>query len=438
MRARIERAFGLAGLGTTVRTEVLAGATTFLTLAYIVVVNPAILAEAGLPRSDVMFATCVASGLATIAMGLFANYPVALAPGMGINAFFAYSVCLGMKAPPEVALACVLASGILFLALTAVRGREAILDAIPDSLKSAVAAGIGIFIAFIGLSQAGLVADHPVTLVTLGDLRAPRAWLALLGIAVTALLAVRRVPGAILLGIATVTVVSILVGASKLPEGIVRLPALPRETAGKALRHLPDALALGGGTVVFTFLFVGVFDTAGSLVGVARAAGLVREDGKLPRAGRALFCDAAGTTLGALLGTSTVVAYIESAAGVAAGGRSGLVAVVVGVLLLLSVFLSPLVAAIPPHATAPALVLVGALMMGAAARIRWDDPADAIPAFLTAVAIPLTYSVATGLALGFVTWPLLRAASGRAREVPKLVWVLAALFAARHALLPGH
>lgn len=432
--AFLERVFGLRRNGTTVATELGAGLATFLTMAYIVVVNPAILAEAGVPFEGALFATCAAAAAATLVMGLVANYPFALAPGMGLNAYFAYGVVGALGVPWQTALGAVFLSGVLFVALTISRVRALIVDAIPAPLKSATAAGIGLFIAFLGLRNAGLVAPSEATLVTLGDVGSAGTLLALAGLVTTAALVARNVRGAILLGIAGVAVGAFLLGLAAPPSGIVSLPA-PGETF--LALDIRGALGLGLLEVVFVFLFVDMFDTVGSLTGLAHQAGVVGSDGRIPRVNRALLADSTGTILGSLLGTSTVTTYIESAAGIGEGGRTGLTAVTVAVLFLIAAFLSPLAAAIPSLATAPALIVVGALMMGAARGVAWGDMTDALPAFVTMLAMPLTFSIANGLALGFITFPLVKLLAGRGREVSVLAYVLALLFLLRYLYLGG-
>jgi adenine/guanine/hypoxanthine permease len=428
----LDRFFKLTANNTTVRTEVSAGLTTFLTMAYIVFVNPTILSEAGVPFDGALFATCVAAAVGSLTMGLVANYPFALAPGMGLNAYFTYTVVKGLGHDWRVALGAVFISGVVFLILTTARIRALIVDAIPMTMKTAVAAGIGLFIAFIGLKNAGVVAASPATFVTLGHVTSTPALLALGGLLVTGALMARGFKSAIIVGILAVTLAAIQLGLARIPSAVVEWPDwrstfLQLDVAG--------ALRLGLLDVVFVFLFIDLFDTIGSTMGLAQQAGYLTEDGKLPRINRALFADATATTAGALLGTSTVVTYIESATGVSEGGRTGLVAVVVSILFLLAAFFAPIAGAIPAIATAPALIIVGALMIRAVTTIKWDDVTEAVPAFLTMLAMPLTFSIANGLALGFIFYPLLKALTGRWREVSPLVYVLAALFVLRYVYL---
>ncbi len=434
----LERLFGLKAAGSDVRTELFAGLTTFLTMAYIVAVNPAILGGAGMPVSAVAAATCLAAGLASLTMGLVANYPLALAPGMGLNAYFTYTVVKGLRVPWETALGCVFLSGAAFLVLTLVGVRQMIIAAIPRALFSAVAGGVGLFIAFIGLKDAGVIVTNPATAVALGDLTQPTAGLAVLGLALIGALQAWRVKGAILIGILAVTALAWALGLAHLAPGAYSLTDITA-TAFKA--DIPAALNLRGGLgatlleIVFVFLFVDLFDNVGTLVAVTKEAGLTDEAGKIPRLNRILFTDSVATMAGALAGTSTTTSYIESAAGVAAGGRTGLTAVTVGVLFLVTFLFAPLVQAIPPAATAPALVLVGAMMLGAVAEIDWKDPAAGIPAFLTLIGIPLTFSIANGLAFGIVSYAVLKLVR---RDVTRRDWLLlllAALFVIRFVYL---
>ena len=430
----IEKTFKLSEQGTSVRTEVLAGFTTFLTMAYIVIVNPAILGQAGMPIAAVAAATCLAAGLGSILMGVIANYPIALAPGMGLNAYFTFTVVKGMGLPWETALGCVFLSGVAFLVLTVAGIRQLIVGAIPRPLFSAVAAGVGLFIAFIGLKEAGIIVADPATTVALGDLTKPSAALAILGLLVMGALMAWRVKGAILIGILVAAGAAWALGLAKIVPGEYGLAALTA-TAFKldvpAALHLNGALGMALAEVIFVFLFVDLFDNVGTLVGVTKKAGLVQPDGTIPRLNRILTADSIATIGGSLAGTSTVVSYIESASGVAAGGRTGLTAIVVGLLFLLTLFFAPWVQAIPAAATAPALIIVGSMMVGALADIDWEDPGVAIPAFLTVIAIPLTFSIANGLAFGITAYAGLKLVRGQAKPGDWLLFVLAALFVAR-------
>ena len=434
----LERLFGLKAQGTNVRTEVLAGVTTFMTMAYIVVVNPAILGEAGMPVAAVAAATCLAAGFGSILMGLVANYPLALAPGMGLNAYFTYTVVKGMGVPWETALGCVFLSGVAFLVLTLVGVRQMIVAAIPKPLFSAVAAGVGLFIAFIGLKEAGIIVPHPATTVALGDLTTPTAAVAILGLVLIAVLQAWRVKGAILIGILLASAAGWALGLAKIAPGTSSLADLTatafKMDIGGAF-HLQGGMALAMLEIVFVFLFVDLFDNVGTLVAVTKKAGLQAPDGSIPRLNRILLADSAATMVGAAAGTSTVVSYIESASGVTAGGRTGLTAVVVGVLFLLTLFFAPLVQAIPAAATAPALILVGALMVGSLVDVDWADPTVAIPAFLTLITIPLTFSIANGLAFGITSYAALRLLTGKIGKGDWLLLILAALFLVRFVYL---
>lgn len=434
----LERLFGLKAQGTNVRTEVLAGVTTFMTMAYIVVVNPAILGEAGMPVAAVAAATCLAAGFGSILMGLIANYPLALAPGMGLNAYFTYTVVKGMGVPWETALGCVFLSGVAFLVLTLVGVRQMIVAAIPKPLFSAVAAGVGLFIAFIGLKEAGIIVAHPATTVALGDLTTPTAAVAIMGLVLIAVLQAWRVKGAILIGILLATAAGWALGLAKIAPGTSNLADLTatafKMDIGGAF-HLQGGMALAMLEIVFVFLFVDLFDNVGTLVAVTKKAGLQAPDGSIPRLNRILLADSAATMVGAAAGTSTVVSYIESASGVTAGGRTGLTAVVVGVLFLVTLFFAPLVQAIPAAATAPALILVGALMVGSLVDVDWADPTVAIPAFLTLITIPLTFSIANGLAFGITSYAVLRLLTGKITKADWLLLLLAALFVLRFVYL---
>jgi len=427
----LERYFRLKENQTTVRAEFLGGLTTFITMAYIVVVNPQILSKTGMPVDGVVFATCIASAVATLVMGLYANYPIALAPGMSLNAYFTYSVCLGMHVPWQTALGVIFFSGVFFLILTVSRVREQIVNGIPDCLKHSTAGGIGMFIAFVGLRNANLVVANPATFVSLGTFSNHEAQLACVGLAIMLTLMVRKITGAILIGIIATTLLGIFRGMSAWPQHIL---SLPHPSATWLKLDLRGALHLGLLEIIFVFLFVDLFDNVGTLLGVCEQGGFVK-DGKIPRVGRALISDALGTTFGALTGTSTVTSYIESAAGVAAGARTGLSNVFVAGLFLLAAFFAPLAASIPGYATAPALIVVGALMTESIGRVKWADFTDAIPAFVTLLVTPLTFSIATGLSLGLISYTLVKVAAGRFREVSPVIWILTLLFILRYAYL---
>jgi AGZA family xanthine/uracil permease-like MFS transporter len=429
--AMLERLFKLSENNTTVRTELAAGLTTFLTMAYIIFVNPQILSEAGVPFSGALFATCLSAAVGSLMMGLIANYPFALAPGMGLNAYFTYTVVKTMGYDWRVALGAVFISGVVFLILTMARIRAMIVDAIPMTMKTSVAAGIGLFIAFIGLKNAGVIAASPATFVTLGHITSSPTLLALGGLIVTAALMARGYKTAIIIGVLFITAVAIPLGLTQV-KGVIQAPDIS-STFMKL--DVIGALKLGAFDVIFIFLFVDLFDTIGSLMGLGRQAGYLTPEGKMPRVNRALFADAIATIAGSIFGTSTVVTYIESATGVSEGGRTGLTAVTVAALFVLAMFFAPVAGAIPPIATAPALIIVGALMIGAVASIKWEDMTEAIPALLTMLAMPLTFSIANGLALGFIFYPLLKVLTGRWREASPLVYVLAGLFVLRYAYL---
>jgi adenine/guanine/hypoxanthine permease len=427
----IERYFRLKENQTTIRSEFLGGLTTFITMAYIVVVNPQILSKAGMPVDGVVFATCISAAAATLVMGLYANYPIALAPGMSLNAYFTYVVCLQMHVPWRTALGVIFFSGVVFLFLTVTRVREQIVNGIPDCLKHSTAGGIGMFIAFVGLRNANLVVANPATFVGLGSFGDHEAQLACVGLAIMLILMTRKITGAILMGVLATTFFGILRGMSSWPTAIF---SLPHPSATWLQLDLKGALHLGLLEIIFVFLFVDLFDNVGTLVGVCEQGGFVK-DGKIPRVGRALISDAVGTIFGALTGTSTVTSYIESAAGVAAGARTGLSNIFVAGLFLLAAFCAPLAAAIPGYATAPALIVVGALMTESIGRVVWTDFTEAIPAFVTLLATPLTFSIATGLSLGLISYTLVKVAAGKFREVSPVIWILTALFIFRYAYL---
>ena len=410
----------------------LAGATTFATMAYIVFVNPSVLAEAGLPFQAVVAATCFCAAFGSILMGAVARYPIALAPGMGLNAYFAYTVVKGMGVPWQTALGAVFLSGIAFVILTLAGIRQLIVEAIPTELYAAVAAGIGLFIALIGLRNAGIVVTSPATLVALGNLRDKNTALAVFGLALTAVLMARKLRSAMLLGIVGTTLAGVVMGLVKWSPAVYQVSDI-LATAGKL--DVRGALHIGVLEIVFVFLFVDLFDNLGTLVGVGKKARLFDEANRIPRLSRIMMCDAAATVAGSLAGTSTVTSYIESAAGVAAGGRTGVTAIVTGVLFIVALFVAPLVGAVPSAATAPALILVGALMMAHAAEIPWNEPALAIPAFLTMLTIPLTFSIATGLSFGFTSFALLKLARGEFSRKDWMIYLLAAVFIARFIYL---
>jgi AGZA family xanthine/uracil permease-like MFS transporter len=432
MLNRLESYFEFARLGTNWRTEILAGVTTFLTMAYIVLVNPAILSASGMPLAAVTAATCLSAAFGSIVMGVVARYPIALAPGMGLNAYFTYVVCLKMHIPWQTALGAVFLSGVIFLALTAAGIRQMILHAIPHELYAAVASGIGLFIAFIGFRNAGLVVGDPETLVTLGNIRNPTTMLALGGLILMVALEVKKVRASILVGVLTITGIAWAFRLTHWTPAAGGFHALA-STAFKL--DIRGALNKGLLEIVFVFFFVDLFDNLGTLVAVTKRAGLISADHTIPRLNRILFADATATVFGSLTGTSTVTSYVESTAGVAAGGRSGVTAIVTGLLFLCAIGAAPFVAIVPPAATAPALILVGSLMLSTISEIRWHQPLVAVPAFLTMVLIPFTYSIANGLGFGIIAWAVLHLAAGKFRRQDWLLYVLAALFLARFVYL---
>jgi AGZA family xanthine/uracil permease-like MFS transporter len=432
MLKRLEDFFEFAHLETNWRTEILAGVTTFLTMAYIVLVNPAILADAGLPLPAVTAATCLSAAFGSILMGVIARYPIALAPGMGLNAYFTYTVCIKMHIPWQTALGAVFLSGVIFLALTAAGIRQMILHAIPHQLYAAVAAGIGLFIAFIGFQHAGLVVRDPNTLVGIGNIRNPTTYLALFGLILMVALEIRKVKGSILIGVLTVTAFAWPLHLVHWTSSTVGFQALT-QTAFKL--DIRGALHKGLLEIIFVFFFVDLFDNLGTLVAVTKRAGLIAADHSIPRLNRILLADATATVFGSMIGTSTVTSYVESTAGVAAGGRSGVTAIVTGLLFLGAIGAAPFIGIVPSAATAPALILVGSLMLAAITEIHWHDPLVAVPAFLTLVLIPFTYSIANGLGFGIIAWAVLHLAAGKFHHQDWLLYLLAALFLARFIYL---
>ncbi|MEJ1129803.1 NCS2 family permease [Variovorax sp. CCNWLW225] len=430
----LERMFKLTEHNTTVRTEVIAGLTTFLTMAYIIFVNPSILGDAGMPKGAVFVATCLIAALGTLIIGLYANYPIAMAPGMGLNAYFAYVVVLGMGYTWQVALGAVFISGCLFLIVTVTGLRELFIQGIPQSLRTAITVGIGMFLALIALKSAGVVAASPATFVTLGDLHSAPVVLATLGFLVIVALDRLKVRGAILIGILLVTVLSFFFGGNKF-HGVFDAPP----SIAPTFMQLDILGALKGGilNVVLVFFLVEMFDATGTLMGVAKRAGLL-VPGKMERMNKALLADSGAIFAGSLLGTSSTTAYVESAAGVQAGGRTGLTAVVVAGLFLACLMISPLAGSVPAYATAPALLFVGCLMLRDLVELDWEDTTEVIPAAVTALAMPFTYSIANGLAFGFITYAVLKLFTGRAREVHAMVWVIAAIFLFKFAYIGGH
>ncbi|MBL8509894.1 NCS2 family permease [Chitinimonas sp. JJ19] len=427
----LETLFKLREHGTNVKTEVIAGFTTFLTMAYIIFVNPAILSETGMDFKAVFVATCIAAALGSAVMGLVANYPIALAPGMGLNAYFTFSVVKGMGVSWQVALGAVFLSGVIFMFVSLFKVREAIVNAIPHSLKLSISAGVGLFLAIIALKNAGIVVGHPATLVTLGNMHDPKALLAILGFLLILALEYRKVTGGVIIGIMVVTLLAIGLGYQQF-DGVFSAP--PSIAPTFMQMDLEGALTAGLLGVVFVFFFVDLFDTTGTLVGVSHRAGLLDSQGKLPRLKRALMADSTAIVAGAALGTSSCTAYIESAAGTAVGGRTGLTAVVVALLFLAALFLSPLASVVPPYATAPALCYVAVLMARGLAEINWDDLTECAPAVITALAMPFTFSIADGIAFGFISYTGLKLLSGRVRDLSPAVVIIAILWVVKFAL----
>ncbi|WP_114785207.1 NCS2 family permease [Vibrio tetraodonis] len=421
----LEKIFKLSEHGTSVKTEILAGLTTFLTMAYIIFVNPAILADAGMDHGAVFVATCLAAAIGCFIMGFVANYPIAQAPGMGLNAFFTYAVVLGMGYTWQVALAAVFVSGLLFILLSVFKIREWIIHSIPLSLRTGISAGIGLFLAFIALKNAGIVVDNPATLVSLGAITSLPAVLASIGFFLTIALVNRGIKGAVMIAILAVTGLGLAFGDVQW-AGIMSTP--PSIAPTFLQLDFSAVFEVGMISVVFAFLFVDLFDTAGTLVGVTQKAGLMDKDGKIPRLSKALLADSTATSVGALLGTSNTTSYIESVSGVSAGGRTGLTAVVVGILFLLALFFSPLAGMIPAYATAGALFYVAILMLSGLANIDWQDLTEAAPVVVTCLLMPLTFSIAEGISLGFIAYAAIKLCSGKGRDVSLSVWVMSLVF----------
>lgn len=428
----LERRFKLKENNTDVKTEILAGLTTFMTMAYILIVNPGMLNETGMNWGGVFTATALSSAIATLLMAFLANYPFALAPGMGLNAFFTYSVVLGMSKSWQFALTAVFIEGIIFIILSLFKVREAIFNAIPMNLKKAVSVGIGLFIALIGFVNAGIVVTGDGTIVGLGTITDKGPILSLIGLIIMGLLLAKKVKGALFFGIIITTIIGIPMGVTPLPEGIVQLPPSVKDVAFQF--EWSNILTFDMLIVIFTFLFVDIFDTVGTLVGVSSKAGMLDKDGKLPKVSQALFSDAVGTTVGACLGTSTVTTYVESAAGVAEGGRTGLTSLTTAVMFLLALFFSPIFNVIPSQATAPALVLVGLFMMSPIKEIDLEDFTEAIPAFLTIAMMPFAYSIAEGIVFGMVSYVILKLITGKWRDVSVVMYILAFLFILKEIL----
>ena len=425
--AFMEQFFKLKENGTTVRTEVLAGITTFLTMAYILAVNPIILADAGMPVDSVFMATALASFIATLVMALVARLPFGLAPGMGLNAFFALAVVVGMGKSWQFALTAVFLEGLIFILLTLFNVREAIINAIPDNLKKAISVGIGLFVALIGLKNAGIIVDNPATLVGVGSLKAMPTLLAVIGLVVTGILLAFKVKGALLIGIVGTTLLGIPMGVTNI-EGFKLFGPLPSLEPIFFKFEWNQIFTLDMLIVLFTFLFVDMFDTVGTLIGVSTKAGIVNKDGSIPRVKQALLADAIGTTCGAILGTSTVTTFVESASGVEEGGRTGLTSLTTAILFLIAIFFSPIFLMVPGAATAPALILVGLFMMSPVASINWTDFTESLPAFLTVVMMPFTYSISEGIVWGLLSYVIMKVATGKAKNVSIVTYVVAGIF----------
>lgn len=453
----LEKFFELSSRKTDVKTEVIAGLTTFMTMAYILFVNPSILGAAGMDKNAVLLATALGAGIVSIMMGVFVNYPIALAPGMGLNAFYAFTVVIGMGVPWQVALGAVFISGLIFILLTVTHVRQLLVEGMPNSLKHAITVGIGLFITIIGLKLSGIMSIRlslipptlekivaakgngtPLsfeTIIEMGKFTHPEVLLAVFGLIFIGVLMARQIKGSILIGIFITTVLGIMMGIVKIPAGFSPM-AIPDFSNNAFLQlDIMGALNMGLVAIVFTFTFVELFDTMGTLVGTASKAGLMDKNGKFPGIGKAMLVDATGVSLGAMLGTSTITAYVESAAGVGAGGRTGLTAVVCGILFFLALFFTPLAGLIPDAATAPALIIVGALMIESVRHIDFGDLTEGIPAFLTIVMMPFTYSIANGISAGLVMYPLLKLVTGRGREVHWIVYILAVLVVSRFLFL---
>ncbi|MGI6024803.1 NCS2 family permease [Pediococcus parvulus] len=427
MGEKINSYFQIDQLHTTVKREILAGFTTFISMAYILFVNPSVLGASGMDKGAVFTATALASALGCFLMGVLAKYPIATAPALGINAFFAYSVCIGMKIPWQTALAGVFVASLIFIVITIFKLREMIINAIPADLKYAISSGIGLFIAFIGLHDGGLIVANKSTVVGLGSLEVATTWLTIFGLVLTAILMVRRVPGGIFIGMAATAILGLITGLIKAPTQWVSAAPSLKPTFMVGVQHIGDINTVQLWVVVLTFLLVTFFDTAGTLVGLAQQAGFMK-DNKMPRVGKALMSDSTAMLAGSVLGTSPVGAYVESSAGIAVGGRSGLTAVTTGVLFILGLFFSPLLAVVTNQVTAPALIIVGVLMAQSMKRVSWEKMEVAIPAFLILIGMPLTYSVSDGIALGFITYPITMIAAKRGKEVHPIMYGLFFVF----------
>ncbi|MQR00600.1 NCS2 family permease [Glaciimonas soli] len=429
----LDNFFKIKESGSDIRTELIAGLTTFLTMAYIIFVNPSILGDAGMPKDAVFVATCVAAAIGTLIMAMYANYPIALAPGMGLNAYFAYAVVKGMGVPWEVALGAVFISGCLFIIISLVGVREVIVNGIPPSIRISITAGIGLFLGLIALKSAGIVAANPATYVTLGDLHKMPAILAIIGFITIVVLDKLKVKGAILIGILAITILSFFIGDNKF-MGVFSTPPSITPTLFKL--DIKGAFNMGILNIVLVFFLVELFDATGTLMGVASRAGLLK-DGKMPRLNKALLADSTAIVAGTMLGTSSTTAYVESAAGVQAGGRTGLTALTVGVLFLASLFVAPLAGAVPSYATAPALFYVACLMLREVTHLNWEDTTESVPAVITVLMMPFTYSIANGIAFGFIAYAALKLLTGQYKQVKLIVWIIAAVFLFKYIHLGG-
>jgi len=423
----MEKYFQFKQRGTNIKTEMIAGITTFLSMAYILVVNPIILSESGMDKGAVFTATTLTAIIGTLLMGLLANYPIGIASSMGLNSFFTYSVVIGMGIPWETALAGVLVSSILFILLSLLKIREKIINVIPQDLKYAIASGIGFFVAFIGLKNAHIIIPHPETFVTLGDLTNGPTLLAVVGFIITVTLMLKNINGAIFVGMVITTIIGMVFGLIDRPNGIVgSIPSLS-PTFGVAVKHLPDILSPNMLTIVFTFLFVAFFDTAGTLIAVASQMGIIKNN-EIPNAGKALLADSSASAIGSVLGTTTTASFIESSAGIAVGGRTGFASVVTSACFLLALFFLPIFSIVTAEVTAPALIIVGSLMASEIKQINWGNLHIAIPAFITILMMPLTFSVATGIALGFILYPITMIAMKKSKEIHPIMYILAVTF----------
>lgn len=419
--------FHLKENNTSFRTELLAGLTTFVSMSYILFVNPNILGASGMDKGALFTVTALASAFTCIVMGLVANYPIASAPTLGLNAFFTYTVCLGMKVKWQTALAAVLVASILFILLTIFKVREMIIDAIPADIKYAITAGIGLFIAFIGLQGGHLIQNSDSTLVTIGALNNPTVWITIFGLVVTIFLMIARVPGAIFIGMILAAIFGLIIGQIPMPKGIISAVPSIAPTFGQAIFHISDINTVQMWVVVFTFLLVTFFDTTGTLIGLVQQAGLMKNN-KMPRAGQALAADSSGMLVGAVLGTSPVGAFVESSAGIAVGGKTGLTAVWAGIFFLISTIFSPILSIFTTQVTAPALIIVGVLMAENLAHVHWTDLEIAIPCFLIALGMPLTYSISDGLGWGLVVYPISMIAAKKTKQITPMMWILFIVF----------